>query len=310
MEEIIKLFYNSLEKPTNIKGILLSPFIEKDKIVWKYENPNNLSFSTYVLETYIEDLFCDFCEQAEFTKVPSFPIFWDIDSPITLYINQELKSKIEKSLLEIKDLSLWLYNNSNLVCKSQMDYWELRQEDSYTIFLEVGLELCDIFIDNESVNTFKASKWIENYYHKVTAFLEGQQLLDEIEYMISEEETMYDESYMNIAVSIDYICPKDNHMNSLEDNKEDIVVSSEAVKFNIVPEAVTKAKLSPQEWNDLYSKMADYLMGLMNDYEELHFFSYVIKSDIVWDEFSSRKASKLIEDGWLDRQGNILKDPE
>lgn len=46
MEEIIKLFYNSLEKPTNVKGILLSTFIEEDKIIWKYDNPNDLSFNT------------------------------------------------------------------------------------------------------------------------------------------------------------------------------------------------------------------------------------------------------------------------
>lgn len=308
MKETIKLFYDSLEKPIYFKGILLIPFIEEDKIIWKYENPSNLSFNTYVLETYIEDLFCDFCEEAEFTNVPSFPIFWDIDSPIKLYINQELKSKIEKSLLEIKDLSLWLNNNSNLVCKSQMDYWELSQEFSETIFLEVGFNLYDIFIDNESVNTFKASKWIENYYNKVTAFLEGQQLLDEIEYILTDEETLLDESYMNISVTIDYICTKDNHMNFLEDNEEDIEVSSEAVKFNIVSLDVVKAKLSPQEWNDLDSKMEDFYMGYINDYELLLIFSFVIKSDIVWDTISST-ASKLIEDGWLDRQGNILKTP-
>jgi hypothetical protein len=308
MEEIVKLFYNSLEKPIDIKGILLFPYIEDDKIVWRYDNPADLSFNTYVLETCVEDLFYDFCKQAEIILIPTFPIFWDIDSPKTLYLNKELKSKIEQSLLEIKDLSLSLNNNSNLVCKSQMNYWELSQEFSETIFLEVGFNLYDIFIDNESVNTFEASKWIENYYNKVTAFLEGQQLLDEIEYILSDEETLLDESYMNISVTIDYKCPKDNHMNSLEDNKEDKVVSSEAVKFNIVSLDVVKAKLSPQEWNDLDSKMEDFYMGYINDYELLLIFSYVIKSDIVWDTISST-ASKLIEDGWLDRQGNILKTP-
>ena len=32
MEKIFKLFYNSLEKPINVKGILLIPNIEEDKI--------------------------------------------------------------------------------------------------------------------------------------------------------------------------------------------------------------------------------------------------------------------------------------
>ena len=165
MEEIFKLFYNSLEKPIDIKGIFLFPYIQDDKIVWTYDNPADLSFNTYVLETCIEDLFYDFCKQTEMTLVPAFPIFWNIDSPKTLFINEELKSKIEQSLLEIKDLSYWDDNNSNLVCKSQMDYWELSQEFSETIFLEVGFNLYVIFIDNVPVDSIKANKWLEGYMH-------------------------------------------------------------------------------------------------------------------------------------------------
>lgn len=210
MEEIIKLFYNSLEKPTNVKGILLSTFIEEDKIIWKYDNPNDLSFNTYVLETCVEDLFYDFCKQAEIILIPTFPIFWDIDSPKTLYINEELKSKIERSLLEIKDLSYWDDNNSNLVCKSQMDYWELSQEFSETIFLEVGFNIYDILIDKVPVDSIKANKWLEGYMHAEDANVEAQYLLDETSCIIFEEETVADESYMNIAISIYETCIEDN----------------------------------------------------------------------------------------------------
>ena len=61
MEEIFKLFYNSLEKPIDIKGILLSPFLENDKIVWKFDNPGDISFSIYILESYLKDFFYAFC---------------------------------------------------------------------------------------------------------------------------------------------------------------------------------------------------------------------------------------------------------
>lgn len=289
MEKIFKLFYNSLEKPINVKGILINPNIEEDKIVWKYENPNNLSFSTYILETYIEDLFCDFCEQAEFTKVPSFPIFWDIDSPVTLYINEELKSEIEKLLLEIKDISLWLNNNSNLECKSQMDYWKLSQEFSETIFLEVRFNLYDIYIDNESVSTIKASKWIQNYYYKDTAFLEGQQLLDEIEYIISEEETMYDESYMNIAVSIDYICPKDNHINKLNKNdmyeEEKVILYYEELEIYINEDDEDPLYLFCIEEADDFFITDEFII----EYQE--------NQDIVWISFDeeTREAYRVIK---------------
>ncbi|MCX6195240.1 MAG: hypothetical protein NTY55_01140 [Flavobacteriia bacterium] len=233
MEEIFKLFYNSLEKPIDIKGILLFPYIEDDKIVWRYDNPADLSFNSYVLETCIEDLFYDFCKQAEMTLVPTFPIFWDIDSPKTLYINEELKSKIEQSLLEIKDLSYWDDNNSNLVCKSQMDYWELSQEFSETIFLEVGFNLYDIFIDNVPVDSIKANKWLEGYMHAEDAIVEGEYLLDGIKYIISEEETMYDESYMNIAVSIYETCIEDNPISPLDDFLDDVKVVSNTIKVDI-----------------------------------------------------------------------------
>ena len=142
--------------------------------------------------------------------VPTFPIFWDIDSPKTLYINEELKSKIEQSLLEIKDLSLWDDNNSNLVCKSKMDYWELSQEFSETIFLEVGFNIYDILIDKVPVDSNKANKWLEGYMHAEDANVEAQYLLDETSCIIFEEETVADESYMNIAVSIYETCIEDN----------------------------------------------------------------------------------------------------
>ncbi len=250
MEEIFKLFYNSLEKPIDIKGILLSPFLENDKIVWKFDNPGDISFSIYILESYLKDLFYAFCKQAEMTLVPSLPIFWDIDSPKTLYINEELKSKIEQSLLDINNLVL-CYDNTYLECNSQLFNWELSQEDPETIFLVVNFKLFDIFIDNDSVDSTKAIEWIEEYYYEGDANIDAEQLLDPTSFIILEEELISDESFMNmlcISVTIDYICSEDNHMASsdvfFDDDKE---VSDEVVKSNkdLLAEAI--AKLSPEE---------------------------------------------------------------
>jgi hypothetical protein len=232
MEEIFKLFYSSLEKPTNIKGIILFPSIKDEKIVWKYDNPTELSFNTYVLETCIEDLFYTFCKHAEMTLVPIFPIFWDIDSPKTLYINEELKSKIEQSLLDINNLVL-CYNNTYLECNSQLFDWKLSQEDPETIFLVVIFKLFDIFIDNEPVDSTKAIEWIEEYYYEGEANIDAEQLLDPTSFIILEEELISDESYMNISVTIDYICPEDNPISPSDDFFGDNKVISNTTKTEI-----------------------------------------------------------------------------
>ena len=114
-----------------------------------------------------------------------------------------------------------------------MDYWELSQEFSETIFLEVGFNLYDIFIDNVPVDSIKANKWLEGYMQAEDAIVEGEYLLDGIKYIISEEETMYDESYMNIAVSIYETCIEDKPISSLDDFFDDVKVVSNTIKVDI-----------------------------------------------------------------------------
>jgi hypothetical protein len=61
---------------------------------------------------------------------------------------------------------------------------------------------------------------------------------------------------------------------------------------------------------DFLDQMMDYEMGLLNDYDTLKMFSGLIKDNVIYSlqGHYGRTASALIEDGWLDRQGEILKD--
>lgn len=287
IEEIIKLFYNSLEKPTNIKGILLSPHIEGNNIIWKYDNPDALSFSTYILESNIEELFNDFCVKSKVTTVPSFPIFWSIDSPKILYINEELKSKIEKSLLEIEDLSLWDDNNSNLVCESKMDYWELNQEDFYTIYLEVGFNLNNIFIDDVSVDNSKASEWLEEYGYKIEANIDEQQLLDRTTCLIFEEETVADDSNMDISVSINYTCPED-----VSNESSDVVFDDGEKKHEDLKDVIFNLDIegtifypNEENKNDFFIAWAMSVITIDQDEEDCEFeILDIIKSELSDDK--------------------------
>jgi len=61
---------------------------------------------------------------------------------------------------------------------------------------------------------------------------------------------------------------------------------------------------------DLIDYIIDYESGTLSDQDTLQMFSYIIKTGKAWSlqGHYGRTASSLIEDGWLDRQGNILKE--
>jgi hypothetical protein len=61
---------------------------------------------------------------------------------------------------------------------------------------------------------------------------------------------------------------------------------------------------------DFLDQMMDYEMGLLNDYDTLKMFSGLIKDNVIYSlqGHYGRTAAALIEDGWLDRKGEILKD--
>jgi hypothetical protein len=63
---------------------------------------------------------------------------------------------------------------------------------------------------------------------------------------------------------------------------------------------------------DLIDYIMDYESGELSDKDTLEMFSNMIKTGAAWSlqGHYGRTASSLIEDGWLDRKGNILKELE
>jgi hypothetical protein len=64
-----------------------------------------------------------------------------------------------------------------------------------------------------------------------------------------------------------------------------------------------------RQTKDFLDQMMDYEMGLLNDYDTLKMFSGLVESGTVWSlqGHYGRTATALIEDGWLNKQGEILK---
>lgn len=63
---------------------------------------------------------------------------------------------------------------------------------------------------------------------------------------------------------------------------------------------------------DLIDQMMDYEMGILSDIETLDMFSTIIKEKMQYSlqGHYGRTVTSLIIDGWLDRNGNILKELE
>ena len=67
----------------------------------------------------------------------------------------------------------------------------------------------------------------------------------------------------------------------------------------------------PAATYDLCGQIMSYEEGALGDRATLVLFSYLIKSGQAWtlQGHYGRTAHALLEDGWIDRQGKILKYP-
>jgi hypothetical protein len=64
-----------------------------------------------------------------------------------------------------------------------------------------------------------------------------------------------------------------------------------------------------RQTKDFIDQMMEFESGMLNDTEIIELFSDMIKADAVWSlqGHYGRAANAFIEGGWLDKEGNILK---
>ena len=105
-EKILKLFKQFAGDPLDIKGLIVTPvkvepsFKRKDRtnMYFRVQNPNDISYFSPIVQNYIYDEteeFGDFInEKIDVFFVPSFKL--------GIYLNEELKSKIQKVFNSVK----------------------------------------------------------------------------------------------------------------------------------------------------------------------------------------------------------------
>ena len=100
-QRLIKLYYNKLKKPTIIYGLVLHPFMIDDKIRWEVENPNDVSFSSDVVEGHLEEMLHGFLTLAGLTNHTNSSLncsqlsrdYYKLTEN-DVYINKEIRNKV------------------------------------------------------------------------------------------------------------------------------------------------------------------------------------------------------------------------
>lgn len=107
-EKIIELFKRYAGDPLNIHGIIVTPVKTEPRpkrqgitnMYFSAKNPNDVSYFSPILENYIYDDTLDFEELVNM----KFNVLFVPSFKIGIYLNEELKSKIQKAFDSVKEI--------------------------------------------------------------------------------------------------------------------------------------------------------------------------------------------------------------
>lgn len=97
--KLINYYYSYLteingNKPLDLSGILLTPTLVDNKIIWLMENPNNKSYSKYGIEGFVDDLLMDFSNKTAGEFYDKLYRKQSINIEKELYLTEEFKNKL------------------------------------------------------------------------------------------------------------------------------------------------------------------------------------------------------------------------
>ena len=206
-QRLIKLYYNKLKKPTIIYGLVLHPFMIDDKIRWEVENPNDVSFSSDVVEGHLEEMLHDFLTLA---GLVSNSLDWSQLSrdyckltKSDVYINKEIRNKINRSFNNLKKIGL--YDNGELLTSEcSIKNWSLEYLDNEALGFHLDLELVNPKIDDEDVDDDTLQDFIQSFVYDDDANEQEQEIISDVMTVIYGEPNLLDHDYMFISPIIGY----------------------------------------------------------------------------------------------------------
>ena len=204
-QRLIKLYYDKLKKPTIIYGLVLHPFMIDDKIRWEYENPNDVSFATNVVEGHLEEMLHDFLVLAGISNstYPHTSIDWRQLSrdycKLTeddVHISRNLSNKINQQCDRLNSIKL-TDDGKVLTADCYVKDWSIEYPDTEALYVHVVLELSNPQIEEiGEIDNDTLSEFLEEFRYNDTSQEQETNLLWEIIIPIMDDPNMYDRDYM------------------------------------------------------------------------------------------------------------------
>ena len=211
-QRLIKLYYDKLKKPTIIYGLVLHPFMIDDKIRWEYENPNDVSFATNVVEGHLEEMLHEFLSLAGLASITHANNGLDWSqlskdycrlSKEDVYVSKNTRNKINDAL---ENLNKILLDDGGDILDSEcvVKNWSLEYPDTEALYFHLDLELFNPLINGVDADDDELQNFIQSFVYEDDANEQEQDIISDVMRVIYDEPNLLDHDYMFIAPVIGY----------------------------------------------------------------------------------------------------------
>ena len=205
--KLLRLFLKDINPPVNVNGLILHANLNDDSIEWKVENPNDLSYSNFVVDGHLEEMLYNFMVMTG-TKDMSvwgsdiYEKYCRVGNVRYFYINQELRDKINAKCNNFT--SIKLEDDEFLNSECYVMNWDIGYEDSEMFNFYLSLELTNAKINGEEVDDDTLQDFIQNFIYSNFAQEQELDAVWDIVSLIIDNKNMYDNTYMYSNAVIGY----------------------------------------------------------------------------------------------------------
>jgi hypothetical protein len=199
INQLLQLFFKFINPPVNINGLILTPHFEGELIKWDIENPDNLSYSTEVVNGHIQELLYEFQISTGTKDLPEWKNCWYKYCKVNdsdVYINRELSNKINQQCDRLNSIKL-MDDGKILTADCYVKGWSIEYPDTEALYFHVALELSNPQIEEiGEIDNNTLSEFIKEFRHNDTSQEQETDLLWGPIIPIMDEPNMYDKDYM------------------------------------------------------------------------------------------------------------------
>jgi hypothetical protein len=197
--KLLRLFLKDLNPPVNINGLILTPHFEGELIKWDIENPDNLSYSTEVVEGHLQELLYQFQISTGTKDLPEWKNCWTKYCGISdsdVYIYRELSNKINQQCDRLNTIKL-IDDGKVLTADCYVRDWSIEYPDAEALYVNVDLELSNPQIEEiGEIDNDTLSEFLEYFRYNDTSQEQETDLLWDIMRPIMDNPNMFDRDYM------------------------------------------------------------------------------------------------------------------